>query len=138
MDWKLGVTPDFARCYSFVISCYKLLYDDGNFGFYHCRLWQCYKRIADNYLMLEKKDEMLDNLEKATEHAIKFDMRKDGMYTAFMVNSVELSLDDAYKNYTGNDSAWLLECLRDDKYKKWKDDSRMHNIITKLETVAVM
>ena len=20
MDWKLGVTPDFARCYSFVIS----------------------------------------------------------------------------------------------------------------------
>ena len=52
---------------------------------------------------------MFTCLEKATEHAIKYDNRKDGMYTAFMVNKVELSVNDAYKNYTGNDSGLMLK-----------------------------
>ena len=48
-------------------------------------------------------------LEQAAEHAVKYDSRKDGMYTAFMVNRVELSVNDAYKNYSENDSGLLLK-----------------------------
>ena len=50
---------------------------------------------------------MFNCLEKAAEHAVKFDSRKDGMYTAFMVNKVELSVNDAYKNYTENQCCLL-------------------------------
>ena len=45
---------------------------------------------------------MFNCLEKAAEHAVKYDSRKDGMYTAFIVNKVELSVNDAYKNYIEN------------------------------------
>lgn len=81
---------------------------------------------------------MFTCLEKATEHAIKYDNRKDGMYTAFMVNKVELSVNDAYKNYTGNDSGLMLKALQKDKYSMYQDDPRMQSIIEKLKKVAIL
>lgn len=137
--WKGNYSSeDRIRAFRFAIDCFHLLYSDGNFGFYHGRISDCYKEMADSYLMLGEKDQMFTCLEKAAEHAVKHDSRKDGMYTAFMVNKVELSVNDAYKNYTENDSGLLIKQLNGEKYSCFKDDSRMQKIIEKLTAVAIM
>ncbi|MBE6544239.1 MAG: helix-turn-helix transcriptional regulator [Ruminococcaceae bacterium] len=129
---------DRIKAFEFVIDCFNLLYSDGNCGFYHERICGCYKELADCYLKLGKEDLMFTCLEKVAEHAVKYDNRKDGMYTAFMVNKVELSVNDAYKNYTENQCGLLLKVLRKDAFAHLQKDTRMRKIIKKLTPVAIM
>jgi transcriptional regulator with XRE-family HTH domain len=139
MCWKGNYSPEERiKAFRFAIDCFSLLYSDGNFGFYHERISECYKEMADSYLKLNEEDHMFACLEKAAEHAVKYDSRQDGMYTAFMVNKVRLSVNDAYKTYTENDSGLLLKSLNGEKYLCFKDDTRMQNIIEKLTPVAIM
>ena len=139
MCWKGNFSfEDRIKAYSFAISCFNLLYFDGNFGFYHERVCLCYKEIADCYLSLGEDEKMFNCLEKAVEHAVKFDSRQDGMYTAFMVNKLELSLNDAYKNYTENQCGLMLKALREEKYAHLQNDPRMIKLIERLEPIAVM
>ena len=60
------------------------------------------------------------------------------MYTAFMVNKVELSVSDAYKNYTENQCGLLLKFLRKDQFAHLQNNPRMMKIIEKLTPVAIM
>ena len=60
------------------------------------------------------------------------------MYTAFMVNKVELSVNDAYKNYTENQCGLLLKFLRKDQFAHLQNNPRMMKIIEKLTPVAIM
>ena len=137
--WKGNYSSeDRIKAFKFAIDCFSLLYSDGNFGFYHERLSQCYKQMADSYLKLNDEDNMFTCLEKAAEHAIKYDTRQDGMYTAFMVNKVELSVDNAYKNYTENFSGVLMKRLKEEKYSRFNDNPRMKKIIEKLTLLAIL
>jgi len=139
MCWKGNYSSeDRIKAFSFAIDCFNLLYDDGNCGFYHERISYCYKVIADCYLKLGEEEQMFNCLEKAAEHAVKDDSYKDGMYTAFMVNKVELSVNNAYKNYTENTSGLLLKKLNREEYSRFKDDPRMQKIIERLTPVAIM
>ncbi len=139
MCWKGKYSPeDRIKAFRFALDCFGLLYSDGNFGFYHERISQCYEEMANGYLKLGEEEKMIACLEKAAEHAIKYDTRRDGMYTAFMVNKIKQSVDDAYKNYTENDSGVLLKMLMGEKYSHFKNDPRMQRIIEKLKSVAIM
>lgn len=122
----------------FLIGCYKLLYPDGNCGFFHVRLSAFYKRMANNYMSLGNCDQMFDCLEKAVEHAIKFDTLKDGEYTAFMVNKLKMSSNDALKDHSENQSGLLLKSLKKDKFAHLWNEQRMLKIIEKLESIALM
>lgn len=139
MCWKGKYSSENRiKALRFAIDCFNLLYDDGNCGFYHERISGCYKEIADCYLKLGDEDQMFKCLEKAAEHAVKYDSRKDGMYTAFMVNKVELSVNDAYKTYTENQCGLLLKSLRKDQFAHLQNNPRMMKIIEKLTPVAIM
>lgn len=139
MCWKGKYSSeDRIKAFRFAIDCFSLLYSDGNFGFYHERISDCYKEIADCYLKLGDEAQMFKCLENAAEHAVKYDSRKDGMYTAFMVNKVELSVNDAYKNYTENQCGLLLKSLKKDQFAHLQNDPRMVRIIEKLKPVAIM
>ena len=139
MCWKGNYSSeDRIKAFRFAIDCFNLLYDDGIFGFYYERVSGCYKEIADCYLKLGDEEQMFTCLEKAAEHAVKYDSRKDGMYTAFMVNKVELSVNDAYKNYTENQCGLLLKFLRKDQFAHLQNNPRMMKIIEKLTPVAIM
>ena len=139
MCWKGKYSSeDRIKAFKFAIDCFSLLYSDGNFGFYHERISYCYKEIADCYLKLGDEDQMFKCLENAAEHAVKYDSCKDGMYTAFMVNKVELSVNDAYKNYTENQCGLLLKFLKKDQFAHLQNDPLMVRIIEKLKTVAIM
>lgn len=126
------------QAYEFAIACYRLLYSDDNCGFYHCRLSEFFEKTAIEYLKLGKETEMFTCLEKATEHAIRFDSEKEGMFTAFMVNRVKMSSIDAVKNYTDYQSGLLFKSLTGKRFAQYQNDARMQKMIEKLKSVAVM
>lgn len=137
MMWKGKYAPEEAiRTCKFVLDCYRLLYPDGNCGFYHVRISEFYKKTADCYLKLGDAENMFDHLEKAAEHAIKFDTMTDGMYTSFMVNKVEKSSIDAVKDHTENQSGLLLKFIREDPYASFRNDLRLMKIVEMLLPVA--
>lgn len=127
---------DVIRVDEFVIGCYDLLYSDGNCGFFHTRYAELYREMARNYLWIGEGEKAIACLAKAADHAVSYDTLKDGAYTAFMVNKIALSKQNAYKNYTENDSCLLLRFLRSDKCAQIRDDPRVKRIVAKLEPVA--
>ena len=138
ITWQGGYGPEEAiKCRQFMLDCFKLLYPDENYGFYHCRVSDLYHRLGNNYMWLGQVDEMFDSFEKAAEHAIKYDTRVNGKYTAFMVNRLTSSVDSAYKDYTENDSALLLRDFKGEAYAAYHDHPRMKAIMEKLSEVAV-
>ncbi len=137
MVWKGKYSPDDQiKAYKFVLDCYDLLYPDGNFGFYHCRMGEIYQNLAINYRAINNIDEMFNYLSLAAEHTIKYDTRQDGMYTSFMVNKIELRVDSAVKDYEENDSALMLNNLKNN-YSEFENDERMINIKRALSEVAI-
>ena len=137
--WKGKYTPEETiKTCKFVIDCYRLLYPDDNCGFYHVRFSEFYKKMAHNYLTLGDEENMFACLEKAVEHAIKFDTPIDGMFTSFMVNKVRMSSIDAVKDHTENQCGLLLKSLRKDQFAHLQNNPRMMKIIEMLTPVAIM
>ena len=139
MMWKGKYTPEETiKICEFVLDYYKLLYSDGNCGFYHIRFSEFYEKMADNYLKLSDEEHMFDCLEKSAQHAIKFDTKIDGMFTAFMVNKVNQTSIDAVKNYPENQCGRLLKSIRKEAYAHLQTEPRMLKIIEKLRPVAIL
>jgi len=136
--WKGNYSPEEKiKACKFVLDYYKLLYPDGNCGFYHTRFSEYYEKMAHNYLKLGDCDNAIKCLNEAADHAIKFDALKDGMFTAFMVNKVKISSIDAVKNYTENRSGLLLKTLKREEFSCLREDRRMTGIIERLTPIAV-
>jgi len=136
---KGNLSPEEAiKAHGFAIDCFNLLYTDGKCGFYHCRLSMLYEKMGNAYGELGNEEEMISCFEKAAEHAIRFDTRGNGKYTAFMVNRAVFSSDDATKNHTENASGLLLKSLRLDKFSHLQNNPRMVKIIEDLASAAVM
>lgn len=139
MLWKGNYSPrERIKALEYVINCYTLLYYDGNCGFYHMRLSEYYREMMNCYLALGEEEQMFICLEKAIEHAIRYDTLKDGMFTAFMVNKLESLTSNAVKNYTGNVSGILLKALQKKQFAHLQEDPRMIRMIEKLTPVAIM
>ena len=128
---------DRIKAYQFVIDLFDFLYHDGNAGFYHERYANYYGWMAREYKTLGEEEEMFRCLEKAAEHAIRYDTPEDGFCTAFMVNKVAMDKSGA-KNYQENRSGFLLKQLQGKAYDLWRNDERLLRITEKLRTVAVM
>ncbi|MBQ8432383.1 MAG: helix-turn-helix transcriptional regulator [Clostridia bacterium] len=122
----------------FAIDCFHLLYPDGNCGFYHCRLSILYERMGKAYWKLGNEEEMISCFEKAAHHAICFDTRGDGSYTAFMVNRAKFSAEDVTKNHTENSSGLLLKSLKNNIFLHLQNDPRMQKMIERLNSMAIM
>ena len=127
---------DVIRVNEFLIGCFNLLYSDGNCGFYHTRYAELYEESARNCLLIGDTEKAIACLAKAADHAVSFDTRKDGAYTAFMVNKVAMLTKNTYRSSTENDSCLLLRFLRSDKCAQIWDDPRVKRIVAKLEPVA--
>ncbi len=138
MCHKGGYSPEEnIKAREFIIQCFDLLYPDGNCGFYHCRYSEIYKEMAESYLKLGDESKMFDCLNKAAEHAVKFDtMKADGRYTSFIVNKIEFSSIQPVKDFTENDSGLLLRFLQGEKFKQFETDPRMAKLVEKLTPVA--
>lgn len=139
MCHKGGYTPeDHIKACRFITECFDLLYPDGNCGFDHTRYWEAYRDMASNYLKLNNESKMFECLEKAAEHAIKYDTLKDGKFTSFIVNRINFSDIQPSKDYTENESGLLLKYLKGKKFKQFETDPRMAKLVEKLTPVAIL
>ncbi len=134
---KANYSPaDRIKVNEFILNFFNLLYPNGDFGFYHCRMSDIFRNMAWQYKTLGDVDKMFESLEKAVEHTIKYDTRTDGMYTSFMVNKVKMLRDSAVKDYEENDSALLLNKLKSN-YNEFETDERFTKLKNRLSEIAV-
>ena len=144
MIWRNGTrmannlsTEGAIKAYQFILNSFELLYEDGDLEFYHCEVEHVYRALAKRYKSLNQIDKMLDALENAAEHSIKFDLRKDGKHTSFMVNRIEIRVASSTKNHEENQSALFLRELNSEFYSEFQNDVRVKAIKEKLEKIAV-
>ena len=99
------------------IALLNLIFEDGNFGFYHTHLADTHSDQAKYYAKAKCADKTLYHLEKAAEHAISFDNWCESdtrEYTCLLFK------DKKVKGFTTsdkrNDALKLLEELKDSKF----------------------
>ncbi len=92
-----------AKAIEKLIDLHKFIFDDGNYEFYHARMELLYLDYAEILLHQRRIDEVFLMLEKAYEHAKKFDIyldeiRKNGevCYTSTFTNALKDVSDDVY------------------------------------------
>ena len=124
------------KAYGYEKKLFETIFDDGNYGFYHTRLSELNENIARAYMEMGMENEAIFCLEEATYHAIKYDTRKDGMYTAFLINKLEDKLSYTSKTRTANDSADMIQRLKHKRYASIRDDARIKSLISELEKYA--
>lgn len=128
---------DSIKAFEFLLGIFNLLCPDGDFGFYHCRMYEIYSRLARRHQELGNTEEIISAFEKASFHAIQFDTRKSCMHTSFMINRLPDDINDFSKDHTSNGCGDVLAEIRSDRYAPYSDDPRMKAIIAKLEPVAI-
>lgn len=69
-----------------MIKLFALIYEDGNYGFYHCRISGWYMRLAKGRAQAGDQTDALRCLKSAADHAMAFDRLEEGQYTALIVN----------------------------------------------------
>jgi len=69
-----------------LLQLFSTVYDDGCYGFYHCRVSKWYMRLAKYYGQAGDSRNTIRCLEGAMRHAAAYDGLEDGCYTAPIVN----------------------------------------------------
>lgn len=124
------------KAYSIAKKVFEAIYDDGNFGFFHDRMYSINEDMAWRYFNLNMQNEAISCLEEAAYHAIKYDTRQSGMYTAFAVNRLNDNVKSSSKNTTLNNSADMINILNNKHYASIRDDERIKALISELEKYA--
>ncbi|MBQ8641466.1 MAG: helix-turn-helix transcriptional regulator [Clostridia bacterium] len=125
------------RAHKAQLAFFEILYPDGDYGFYHCRLADTYKDLSCWYHDLADRENVLASLEKAAYHAEKYDTRTDSRRTSPLVNRTEDRTESVTKDYTGNDSALLFRFLEREIFDPYREDRRFTAIVEQVRRVAV-
>lgn len=72
-----------------ILQLFAVVYDDGCYGFYHCRISKWYMRLAKWYAQVEDQSKTLYCLKNAVQHAVAYDTLKEGSYTALIMNRLQ-------------------------------------------------
>ena len=118
--------------YKKAIELYKIVYDEGDYYFSHCRLKQSCEHIAQAYFKLGNHDETITYLEKAAEHSIAFSTRSDEhKFKSLLVNTLE---DKAVGSSTSNEKndAYHLKKWIEEIYAPILNDERVVKILKNL------
>ena len=112
-----------------VVKLFALIYEDGNYGFYHCRVSKWSMRAAMCHARTRNKEETLRWLENAAIHAVRYDTLEDGQYTSLIVGQ--------QKYYATQDTdrrtAERLKELGDSCFDFVRDDSRFQKLANQLD-----
>ena len=100
-----------------------LIYDE-NFLFYHCRMVDIYAILALNHAKLGHREEALENLKKAFEHARKHDEIPAGkqFYTSVFVSLASADTSESVKNYTETQTELIQGWLANTAYDFVRND----------------
>ena len=124
------------KAYNIAKKVFESIYDDGNFGFFHERMYSINEDMAWRYINMNMENEAISCLEEATHHAIKYDTRQSGMYTAFAVNRLKDDVKCSSKNNTLNNCADMINILNCKHFASIREDARIKALISELEKYA--
>ncbi len=128
-------SEDIIKAGILVLNLFRLLYVNGDYGFYNCRIANWYYRLAKAYVN-NNIDSVFENLEKAVTHCIKYDTEGKSKHTSLMVNRLEYIPENTSKNHTNNQSALLLDKLKNNLFDTIREDERFKKIVADLSSTA--
>ena len=127
---------EIIEAYQFSNNIIKMLFSDGNVGFYANDISSNYYCIALQYAEMNDAKCTLNSLEESCRYAIIEANLKDMNYTAPMVNRKKCKKSDITKNYKGNACNLRLKALADKRFDFVRNEERFKKIIADLEKHA--
>ena len=73
------------RISELIVNLFALIYEDGDYGFYHCRVSKWSMRIAKCYAQDQSREETLRWVDNAMIHAAAYDSLNDGQHSSLIV-----------------------------------------------------
>ncbi|MBQ5602299.1 MAG: helix-turn-helix transcriptional regulator [Clostridia bacterium] len=117
------------------IAILDIIFEDGNYGFYHGLLTDLHTYQAKHHSKLQSVDKTLHHLKKASEHAIAFlNWNQDGEYTCLLFKGMKRGSFST--NDTRNNALFLLETMKSKEFEILFDNEEFINIKNQLEPWA--
>ena len=136
-DYKSGA-KERIDMFEKAIKLYKLIFSDGDYGFYNLRFKETYNNMAEEYLYLEDYEKALDCVEKSSDYLIAFEKDEgEYPYTSFLIRG--------YTNVAGfwHNSPETMSYqtihdyyLKNEIFAPIREHERFKAVITKLEPYA--
>lgn len=127
------------------IAIYGILYENGDYGFAHIRLADAYEDIAVLLFQNNRPDEAFDHLEKCVDHAMAYDrISGDVEHTSLCVDMLTFNKRHTSKSTEANCSRNILNTIQAElaegglyeRYREYREDARLKQIIERLEAAA--
>ena len=137
MTDKVQSTPeDEIAALQFGIDLWKLVFSDGNVGFYSQDISWRYEQISFNYALLGDAEGTLAALSESVRYAVMSATLTEGEYTAPMVKGLPYKLAGTTKNYKGNACNLRLSGMKWKQYDFIREDARFAKLEEKLKKYA--
>ena len=137
MTTKIKFSPkESLEAYNFAIDILKLLFSDGNVGYYAHDLSLYHFYVARQYAELNDPEETLKNLWESCRYAMIDANLKDMDYTAPMTNRLKHQNQNTSKNYKGNDCNLRLKGFKDTRFDFVRNENDFKKMIADLEKFA--
>ena len=124
------------RVWRSMIRIFEAVFEDGDYGFYACRMGDLYWKLSCEYAELGEGKSCLDAIEKSTDFTILFDTASASKNTSPLVDLLDHDPCRSAKNYSHNDSYVRLQTLKNKRYDFIRDTERFRAAIKRLEAVA--
>lgn len=129
------------KAYEQIVGMYSLIFNDGNYQFYHAKVENVYISIASLYIRAGRHDEAIDALEQAYDHAVQFDVYLDKLRTEGEIKYTSVFMDSFIdKNEDVHAAKLVPEFLRcvlldeqDEYFRNLKGNPRYEALIERVK-----
>lgn len=137
MSWKGTYSAEEkVRIYRYCVDLYKLLFPDGDYGFYACQIAGDSSYLAAALAECGRYEECLSVLEEMADASILYDTQGEVKHTSLLVNMQIHSPQNATKNFIENQSCLRLHSLANAVYDPIRENPRFLKVKERLSTVA--
>ena len=117
------------------ISLLDVIFEDGNYGFYHGHLADIHSYQAKYYAGLHSVEKTLYHLKKASEHSVAFlNWDQDGEYTCLLFKGMRR--ESFSTNDTRNSALFLLETMKSKEFEFLFNNADFNLIKNQIEPLA--
>ena len=125
LSWRVEVDPEneLRNCQT-ALTLWQALIPDGNFLFYHSRIYRLYAQIAECHAKAGRKAETFDALHNAAYHAKKRDSLPSGSqnFTSPFVSAAASAPEESRKNYSETEYELFRDRLSNPCFNFIRDD----------------
>ncbi len=124
------------RVWRSMIRIFEAVFEDGDYGFFACRMKEFYSCLAKDYAKLGDGANCLAAIEKSADFAIMYDTAPAFHHTSPLIDRYDYDPRRSAKNYSHNDSYESLKTLNHKLYDPVRGDARFEAVINRLKTAA--